>query len=217
MQLRFAIQGIHLLLNKMVGNQANRHTFDSVSIKKEKDHKIIVGIDYGTTFQVQHPDIQSREFFVYFSPGVSYATTDKRDIDINIITAWLTAWPGEPSCVNWKTPMRISYKRENPKLSKDKWGFEVDHRFISYSWTKLLLDKNALFGEYDDPALENIAGNGVMKLPDFRKAEEVCGDFLHELYLFLTSKLHEEFGESTYETNPHGMLDTTARNMVGRS
>lgn len=152
----------------------------------------------GRRFQVQHPDIQSKEFFVYFSPGVSYVTTDKRDIDINIITAW----PGELGRVNWKTPTRISYKRENPKLSKDRWGFEVDHRFISYSWTKLLLDKNALFGEYDDPALANIAGNGVMKLPDFRKAEEVCEDFLHELYLYLTSKLREEFGESTYETTP---------------
>jgi hypothetical protein len=135
---------------------------------------------------------------VYFSLGVSYVTTHQTDIDIKIITAW----PGDLRRVNWKTPTCISYKRENPKLSTNKWGFEVDHRFISYSWTKLLLDKNALAGEYDDPALEDVAGHGVMKLPDFRKAEEVCEDFLRELYIYLTSKLREEFSEKTYDKAP---------------
>ncbi|OBT74750.1 hypothetical protein VF21_06621 [Pseudogymnoascus sp. 05NY08] len=166
----------------MVGNRPIHQIFESVSITEDNGHKIIVGIDYGTTFS-----------------GVSYVTTDKRDIkDINIISAW----PGDLAHANWKVPTCISYKRENPKLSKNKWGFEVDHKFTSYSWTKLLLDKNALVGEYDDPALANMAGQGVMKLPDFRKAEEVCEDFLHELYIYLTSKLREEITENTYDATP---------------
>lgn len=102
----------------------------------------------------------------------------------------------------WKVPTRISYKRENPKLSKDKWGFEVDPRFISYSWTKLLLDQNALVGEYDDPALADIADHGMMKLPNFRTAEEVCQDFLHELYTYFTTKLREEMTEKTFDITP---------------
>lgn len=65
-----------------------------------------------------------------------------------------------------------------------------------------MLDKNALVGEYDDPALADMAGQGMMKLPDFRKAEEVCEDFLHELYIYLTSKLRQEMTESTYDTTP---------------
>lgn len=126
-------------------------------------------------------------------------TTEKSEIDdINIISAW----PGELANVYWKVPTRIAYKRENPKLSKNKWGFEVHPKLISYSWTKLLLDKNALVGEYDDPALADMAGQGMMKLPDFRKAEEVCEDFLHELYIYLTSKLCQEMTESTYDTTP---------------
>jgi hypothetical protein len=65
-----------------------------------------------------------------------------------------------------------------------------------------LLDKNALAGEYDDPALADMVGQGMMKLPDFRTAEEVCEDFLHELYIYLTSKLCEEMTQSTYDTTP---------------
>jgi hypothetical protein len=65
-----------------------------------------------------------------------------------------------------------------------------------------LLDKNALIGAYDDPALADMAGQGMMKLPDFRKAEEVCEDFLHELYIYLVSKLREEITEETYDATP---------------
>ena len=65
-----------------------------------------------------------------------------------------------------------------------------------------MLDKNALAGEYDDPALADMVGQGMMKLPDFRTAEEVCEDFLHELYIYLTSKLCEEMTQSTYDTTP---------------
>lgn len=65
-----------------------------------------------------------------------------------------------------------------------------------------MLDKNALAGEYDDPALADMVGQGMMKLPDFRTAEEVCEDFLHELYIYLTTKLRGEMTPSTYDTIP---------------
>ncbi|KAH8650615.1 Hsp70 family protein-like protein [Tricladium varicosporioides] len=166
----------------MFGNRPIHQILESISMTEDNRHKIIVGIDYGTTFS-----------------GISYVTTEKSEIgDINIISAW----PGELANAYWKVPTRIAYKRENPKLSKNKWGFEVHPKLTSYSWTKLLLDKNALVGEYDDPALADMAGRGMMKLPDFRKAEEVCEDFLRELYIYLTSKLCQEMTQSTYDTTP---------------
>jgi hypothetical protein len=153
----------------------------------------------GQHFQVLSWHTTLRVFSIYFSAGISYVTTEKKQIDdINIITSW----PGEPATAYWKVPTRIAYKRENAKLSKNKWGFEVHPKLISYSWTKLLLDKNAYVGEYDDPALSDMAGQGMMKLPDFRKAEEVCEDFLRELYIYLTSKLEDEITKSTYDTTP---------------
>jgi hypothetical protein len=78
--------------------------------------------------------------------GTSYVTTEKSDIDdINIISTC----PGHPS-TTWKTPTRLAYKRENLRLHCNKWGFEVEPKLTSYSWTKLLLDKNAPAGDYDD-------------------------------------------------------------------
>lgn len=130
--------------------------------------------------------------------GVSYVTTDKSDMDdINIISAW----PGEVH-TSWKTPTRIAYQRENPKLQSNKWGFEVHSKLTSYSWTKLLLDKNAAAGEYDDPALSKISQNGMMQLPHFRDAQGVCEDFLREVFQHVSFNLRQQMTDLTYENTP---------------
>jgi hypothetical protein len=130
--------------------------------------------------------------------GVSYVTTDKSDVkDINIINSW----PGE-QYGSAKTPTRIAYARENPQIQRNKWGFEVYPKLISYSWTKLLLDKNAAVGVHDDPSLSKMAGSGMLKLPAFRQAAGVCEDFLHEVYTFVSSKLRQQMTSSTFDTTP---------------
>ncbi|TVY82086.1 Heat shock 70 kDa protein 12A [Lachnellula suecica] len=144
-------------------------------------HKIIVGIDYGTTFS-----------------GVSYVTTDKSDIDdITIILKW----PGDRT-TSWKSPTRIAYARENPQFKSNKWGFEVDPKLISYSWTKLLLDKNAEEGDRDDPALSRMAGPGMLKLPSFRDAAGVCEDYLSEVYTYVSKKLRQQLTDVIFESMP---------------
>ena len=131
-------------------------------------------------------------------PGISYVTTDKSDVeDIKIISIW----PGELRGT-WKTPTRIAYKRENRNIQSNKWGFEVDPRLISYSWTKLLLDKNAIAGEYDDPSLSHLSGQGMMQLPNFRDAAGVCEDFLHEIYLYVSLKLRQQMSTATFDMTP---------------
>jgi hypothetical protein len=78
--------------------------------------------------------------------------------------------------------------RENRNLESNKWGFEVEPRHASYSRTKLLLDKNAKPSEFDDPSLAHLKDDGMMQLPNFRTAPEVCEDYLRELYtIFPTS------------------------------
>lgn len=140
-----------------------------------------MGIDYGTTFS-----------------GVSYVTTEKSGLDdIKIITSW----PGEQGSSS-KTPTRIAYARENPQIQSNKWGFEVHPRLISYSWTKLLLDKNAAVAEHDDVALSNMAGSGILQLPSFRNATGVCEDFLHEVYTYVSGKLRQEMTAVTFENTP---------------
>ncbi|CAG8949948.1 hypothetical protein HYFRA_00004279 [Hymenoscyphus fraxineus] len=144
-------------------------------------HKLIVGIDYGTTFS-----------------GVSYVTTDKSGLDdINIVTSW----PGEQGTSS-KTPTRISYSAENPSITSNKWGFQVHPRLISYSWTKLLLDKNAAVGEHDDPTLSEMLGDGILQLPPFRGAAGVCEDFLREVYTHVSEKFRQEMSAVTFECTP---------------
>ncbi|KAH8808655.1 Hsp70 family protein-like protein [Xylogone sp. PMI_703] len=143
--------------------------------------KIIVGIDYGTTYS-----------------GVSYVTSDKSDIDdIKIVMNW----PGGGGSL-LKTPTRIAYARENSQIKSNKWGFDVNPKLISYSWTKLLLDKNAAVGDHDDPALSNIEGPGMLRLPEFRDAMGVCEDFLREIYLHVSSNLQRQLTDSIFRSTP---------------
>jgi molecular chaperone DnaK (HSP70) len=167
-----------------------------------KRHKIIVGVDYGTTFSGMLPQRPLPTVFPMLTQsalGVSYVTTDKSDIDdINIISKW----PGEAH-TSWKTPTRIAYKKENPQLQSDKWGFEVNPKLTSYSWTKLLLDKNAAAAQYDDPTLfSDKATPSMMRLPPFRDAPGVCEDFLREMFEYVSAKLRREMTGLTFDNTP---------------
>jgi len=136
--------------------------------------------------------------FINHLIGVSYVTTDKSDIDDIII---IKSWPGEQHSSD-KTPTRIAYARENTQIPSNKWGFEVNPKLISYSWTKLLLDKNAAVGEHDDPALTRMAGSGMLQLPSFRDAAGVCEDFLHEVYVHVSDKLRRQMTSLTFDSTP---------------
>ncbi|KAM0183762.1 hypothetical protein ACHAPF_000206 [Botrytis cinerea] len=155
---------------------------------RSNNHKIIIGIDYGTTFSGIQIEPQ----------GVSYVTSDKDGIeDITI----MSPWPGDPH-VSWKTPTRIAYSQENSSLKNNKWGFEVNPKMISYSWTKLLLDKNAATKEHDDPSLTGMEGSGMLPLPPFRDAAGVCEDFLREVYIHVSNKLRQQMSDLTFENTP---------------
>lgn len=130
--------------------------------------------------------------------GVSWVTTDRTSIDdISIINSW----PGHPITI-WKTPTRIAYKKENPSLHSDKWGFEVDSRTVSCSWTKLLLDQHAEKNDYDDPSLSGLIGSGMMRLPSHRTAQGVCEDFLREIWKHVSGILKKEMSVETFAMTP---------------
>lgn len=120
--------------------------------------------------------------------------------DINIISTW--PGPGKDVAGTWKTPTRIAYRTENPELNGNKWGFEVGPKLRSYSWTKLLLDRHAETGDFDDPALKDLAGTGLMRLPDHRNAQGVCQDFLSEIYTYTVTLLKKQITPETFNVTP---------------
>ncbi|OAA34435.1 Hsp70 family protein [Beauveria brongniartii RCEF 3172] len=129
-----------------------------------KRQKLIVGIDYGTTYS-----------------GISFASSSATDF--KDIVSW-TKYPD--SCQhtaehNEKAPSTVAFADENVELLRDVWGYQVKPRLQSCAWTKLLLD-DSLRSDYDDPNIYHSTGAGLMRLPPGRTAEDVAAAYFKGLY-----------------------------------
>ncbi|CAG8261106.1 unnamed protein product [Penicillium salamii] len=149
-------------------------------------HKIIVGVDYGTTFT-----------------GVSYVYSSNDHVnEVKVIRTW--PGPSREQEENCKTPSRIAYGFENPSIQGEVsvWGYMVGPRMKSYTWTKLLLDRdNAMKSGSKD--FEIIEGNGVLKLPDSKpEAREVCADFLRGVYTYTMEYLKKRHTPPVMKVTP---------------
>ncbi|KAK8161278.1 hsp70-like protein [Phyllosticta citrichinensis] len=144
-------------------------------------HKIIVGLDYGTTFS-----------------GVSYVTSNEHSFNkIEVISQW----PGTSDMTS-KVPSRIAYASENRNLGADTWGFAVTSSMESCSWTKLLLDRGTALTDFDDPALKKIMGSGMLRLPAGKLAKDVCQDYLTNLYHYTAETLSKKYSPEIYNITP---------------
>ncbi|KAK7539973.1 uncharacterized protein J3D65DRAFT_657497 [Phyllosticta citribraziliensis] len=149
------------------------------SATTEIAHKIVLGLDFGTTFT-----------------GVAYGTTAGTSQEVEVISNW----PGA-SIAAQKVPSRIAYEEENLKLSSDKWGYQVNGRMASYSWFKLLLDSNVDRTKYDDVSLFT-AYSGILQLPEWRSPRDVVEDYLGHICEFATEFLAKRFTEESFRTIP---------------
>jgi molecular chaperone DnaK (HSP70) len=157
---------------------------ESESMMTELNHRIIIGVDYGTTFS-----------------GVSYVDSSKSSIsDINIIRSW--PGPGREGDYAWKTPSRIAYSGENDNCKENLFGYQVTPKMTSYSWTKLLLDGKTPPTAYDDPVLAKAEGTGMLRLPRGKTATQVAGDYLHELYTFTLKYLESKASPEVISMTP---------------
>ncbi|OJJ02097.1 hypothetical protein ASPVEDRAFT_887752 [Aspergillus versicolor CBS 583.65] len=136
-------------------------------------HKIIVGVDYGTTF------------------------TGKTIDDIVLIKSW----PGRARHTETvlKTPSRIAYATDN--TGKHRWGYQVEPGMMSYSWTKLLLDRGTPLTSYD-AALEGAAAIGMFRLPEDKDAVQVASDFLSGVYEHILTTIAKQITEEALRVTP---------------
>ncbi|KAM3505005.1 hypothetical protein MY11210_008142 [Beauveria gryllotalpidicola] len=122
--------------------------------------------------------------------GVSYVTTNNTKDQVRIVQNWPQA-AGQS-----KTPTIISYKRENPKdrLGPEvRWGGDVKDNMMSCMWTKLLLDTSEETEEYDDPSLQEAAGSVLFHVPPGMSAQQVCQDFLAQIYRHVMKVLKAQY------------------------
>ena len=147
-------------------------------------NKIIVGIDYGTTYS-----------------GISFVTSVNSDArDVQVVTEWTDGVRKNEQLE--KVPSKYAYAIENDGITEDKWGYEVEPWMMSYSWTKLLLDENASETEFDNPHLQAQVGNGLMRLPSHKTAQDVASDFMKCLYKHTMAKLEKTLTKSMLKETP---------------
>ncbi|KAF5981277.1 Hsp70 chaperone protein [Fusarium bulbicola] len=147
--------------------------------------KLIVGIDYGTTYS-----------------GLSFALSNAADF--KDIHPW-TKYPGSSTHIAehcHKAPSWVAFKDENPDLDENAWGYQIEPGMKTYAWTKLLLDDQALATEYDDPDLNKAAGNGLMRLPAGRTAKDVVTEYLKGMHSMYRKAVIEKIGEDILEEMP---------------
>ncbi|KAF7862563.1 hypothetical protein EAF04_007436 [Stromatinia cepivora] len=160
-------------------------------------HKIVVAIDYGTTYSGMCHD-HNPSFSLLISLGVSYGSNNTQNSDSIIYAPWSSRYGQETR----KVPTRIAYERENVALTTDRCGFEAEPKYLSCSWTKLLLDKNAVMDEEDDITSKKNIDEGMMRLPPHRNAPEVCEDFLRGMYNAFAADAKETLGVDAFKMTP---------------
>lgn len=78
----------------------------------------------------------------------------------------------------------------------------VQPGMVSCSWTKLLLDMNAEPTVHDDPELLSAIDEGMFRLPKNKSSQDVCADFLRELYSHLVGRLTKMMNPKVFAATP---------------
>ncbi|GFF52593.1 heat shock 70 kDa protein 12A [Aspergillus udagawae] len=154
------------------------------SLALDSKHKIIVGVDYGTTFT-----------------GASYVSSRGSGLsDIILISTW--PGPSRDTETVFKAPSRIAYADENSRVTTNRWGYQVEPGMLSYSWTKLLLDQGTPLTQYDDSTLETASQTGILKLPKGKVAVDVVADYLSEVYQHILKTISKNITEADLRITP---------------
>ncbi|KAE8396111.1 hypothetical protein BDV23DRAFT_144350 [Aspergillus alliaceus] len=113
--------------------------------------------------------------------GASYVSSKASGLsDIILINTW--PGPSKNTDAVFKAPSRIAYASDNPRISTQRWGYQVEPGMVAYSWTKLLLDQGTPLSNYDDSSLENASQAGILRVPEGKTAVDVVSDYLSEIY-----------------------------------
>jgi hypothetical protein len=95
-----------------------------------------------------------------------------------------------------QVPSRICYG------DRITWGYDIEAGSLAYCWTKLLLDKTASATQFDDGFLREVDGDGLLRLPSGRTAEQLVRDYLTQIYHFVVDALEKKFTSSIMNVTP---------------
>jgi molecular chaperone DnaK (HSP70) len=147
--------------------------------------------------------------------GVGYITGANPGRDISIISRWGRGQLGMPNCLKLigladhssafqdKVPSVLGYALDNADYGgEDRWGYQIKPGDVSYAWWKLLLDNDCEPQKWDDPELRKVVGNGVVRLPQGKSAQEVATDYLRFIHKHIFAQLRELLGAAGLDLTP---------------
>ena len=166
----------------------------------EQRKKLLVGIDLGTTNSGPslHPMPNAHQRHTQLFSGVSYVQSTGEPKDVGTIKNWTGGYNDLCS----KVPSVMAYAAENEHLDKDQWGYGVKAGDICCQWWKLLLDGGTRKSDFDDPLLHQSVGEGLMRLPHGKTAQDVASDFLGHLYRHTIRRLESIIGKEALNQTP---------------
>ncbi|RDW70452.1 Hsp70 family protein [Aspergillus mulundensis] len=144
-------------------------TFDSLSLD---DRKIIIGIDFGTTFT-----------------GVAWAETRRPD-HISVIESWPSHTGTQEGISSVKVPTELRYTKSPDPLTKGEveWGFQIPGLVDRYQWFKLGLDES-------NPLVSTKSWGD--KTPD-----QLAEDYLSAIHKHIMYSLEQKLGAALLRTIP---------------
>ena len=110
-------------------------------------------------------------------------------------------WPGTGEKLE-KIESRIAFAKENPGWEADRWGRDIPAGAKSYTWTKMLLDADAIATKYDSKVLSGKLDHGLLDLPEGMSPEEVVTAFLLNFRVHVMSELEKTHGTATVKITP---------------
>ncbi|KAF4550166.1 Hypothetical protein D9617_18g033570 [Elsinoe fawcettii] len=140
-----------------------------------KVDKIIIGLDFGTTFS-----------------GVAFQYAGNSDAAEKIIV--IKSWPGRNSHTSEKVPTQILYKDE---AAGSKWGYEIPPNELPLRCIKLLLDDGQTLPEWVDKGKLHEELNARGKSPI-----DVAADFLTKLHEFALDEISKTYRAVFVESTP---------------
>ena len=160
---------------------------------RETHTRMIVGIDFGTTYSGKDsPSELPLDWLTRFT-GVSMASANDTPDKIEVVSKW----PGMLETRD-KVPSIIAYDDSNTEA----WGYDVKPGMVSSSWFKLGMTESGIPASLDDPLLVQAVGKSLLRIPEGKTAEELCQDYLTSLYQYIVNRLVRQFTKSVIDVTP---------------
>lgn len=160
--------------------QKRQQQADDKRQKANDDLRMVIAPDWGMT-----------------NSAVGYVFSNKTPKDVQV----LRSWPSGQGGVFEKVPTKLAYPKENPKMKRMVWGYELQPHHTQVQCWKLKHGAPKDRSTYDASSPRHGAGNGssrLSRLPEGKSADDVTADYLTLLRKHCFQDFEDQMGKETF-------------------